>query len=182
MGKRVDLPDAEMARRYEAGESTWALARAYSVSHETIGRRLRAAGVKMRPRGGPQGNRYGRGKAGWHKRGGPLWVSKDGYLATHGREGKQCHIHRGCWEAYQGPIPKGHVVHHIDGDQTNNAIGNLACMTNGEHVGLHNTTREVAGGGLAMVANSGGAGGVLRRIRRRTGVGSDTPDTEEAGR
>ena len=136
----IELPVEEITVRYRAGESTSTLGCAYDVGRITIGRRLRAAGVKMRPRGAPQGNQYGRGKAGWHKRGGPL-CDCHGYLQTKNREGKNCSVHRGCWEAYHGPIPSGHDVHHLDDDQQHNAIGNLACMPHGEHMRMHGTQR-----------------------------------------
>lgn len=29
------------------------------------------------------------------------------------------------WEAYNGPVPNGYVIHHKNGDKTDNEIGNL---------------------------------------------------------
>jgi|WetSurMetagenome_2_1015567.scaffolds.fasta_scaffold1032607_2 hypothetical protein len=51
--------------------------------------------------------------------------------------GKSYRVHRLIWEAVNGSIPDGHVIHHIDGNPLNNDIANLACMTNAEHVRLH---------------------------------------------
>jgi len=45
--------------------------------------------------------------------------------------------HRAVYEEAYGPIPDGHVVHHIDGDPLNNAIENLDAMSLGAHVQLH---------------------------------------------
>ena len=131
----IDLPEAEMAARYEADESTPALGRAYGVSPGTIWRHLRAAGVKLRPCGAAPGNKYGR------KRGGPLSINH-GRLGTRDREGKPQYIHRGCWEACCGPVPDDYVVHHIDGDRMNNEIENLACLPHGEHTRLHAEKRR----------------------------------------
>ena len=126
----IELPVDEMAARYEAGESTHALARAYGVCQQTTRCRLLAAGVTMRPRGVPPGRKRR------HKRGGPLHTNF-GYLQTHDRDGNHCRVHRGCWEAYHGAIPDGHVIHHRDEDRMNNTVGNLSCMTNSEHSSWH---------------------------------------------
>ena len=155
MPARINVPVEAMAARYEAGESTRALARVYGVCQATVWRRLFAAGVTMRPSGAPPGNEYSLGyknalgnksKLGQHKRGGPLHISH-GYLCTYDHEGKQCRVHRGCWEAYHGAISDGYVVHHIDEDRLNNAVENLSRMTNGEHAALHNREQESLGVG-----------------------------------
>ena len=59
-GPYVSPPTAEMAKRYEAGDTPGALAEVYDVSESTIRNRLRAAGVKMRPCGAPPGNDHAR--------------------------------------------------------------------------------------------------------------------------
>lgn len=51
------------------------------------------------------------------------------------RRGKR--LHRVVWEHHHGPIPKGHHVHHIDGDRSNNDIFNLECVPGGEHLSRH---------------------------------------------
>ena len=33
------------------------------------------------------------------------------------------------WEQHNGPIPPGHVIRHADGDNTNDDIGNLRCVS-----------------------------------------------------
>jgi len=139
MRRNIDLPVDEMVKRYEAGETTWALARGYDVCQETICRRLYAAGVVMRPCGFPAGHTLNHGR---HKRGGPLHTTDGGYRGTLDREGKICRVHRACWVAYHGAIPDGHVVHHLDGNPANNDIENLSCVSHGEHWRLHNIKRE----------------------------------------
>lgn len=137
--KVVGLPVTELAERYHAGESAATLGRAYGVCRMTVANRLHAAGVKMRPSGTGGGPRLGSKNK--PKRGGPLFVTR-GYLITYDREHRQCFVHRGCWEAHYGPIPNGHIVHHTDGDCQHNAIGNLACMTPGDHNRLHYRMRK----------------------------------------
>lgn len=56
----------------------------------------------------------------------------------------------GCWDYYYrwlwtqkvGPIPEGFVIHHIDGDETNNDLSNLKCISETEHKSLHGKQRE----------------------------------------
>lgn len=53
---------------------------------------------------------------------------------------KHVYEHRFIWEQWNGPIPKGYVVHHRDGTfagRSRNTRDNLALMTIGEHVALH---------------------------------------------
>ena len=67
-------------------------------------------------------------------------INSDGYLhITSKKEGYHHQkLHRLIWEKHNGPIPKNHVIHHIDGDKLNNDINNLQCMEFGEHSTYHN--------------------------------------------
>ena len=47
-------------------------------------------------------------------------------------------LHRAIWEFYSGKkIPKGYVIHHIDGNRGNNDYSNLMCVSHTEHAALH---------------------------------------------
>lgn len=46
-------------------------------------------------------------------------------------------MHRYVWEYYNGPIPEGYEVHHIDGNKGNNDISNLQLLTISEHKKFH---------------------------------------------
>ncbi len=46
-----------------------------------------------------------------------------------------------CDELGLTELPAGFVVHHIDGDKTNNSLNNLALLTNGAHTRLHQLER-----------------------------------------
>jgi len=46
-------------------------------------------------------------------------------------------LHRWLWEQANGPIPEGGVIHHRDGDNQNNALGNLQLVTESEHRRIH---------------------------------------------
>lgn len=45
--------------------------------------------------------------------------------------------HRLVWIKAYGEIPKGYVIHHIDGDKTNNSLDNLECLPLSEHSRIH---------------------------------------------
>ena len=46
-------------------------------------------------------------------------------------------LHRVMWEHFNGPIPKGHIVHHINEDKTDNRVENLVLMERAEHMRHH---------------------------------------------
>ena len=59
------------------------------------------------------------------------------YRGYHGK-----YIHQAVWEHFNGKIPKGYIIHHIDGDKSNNDISNLQLMIQSEHIKLHQSLIE----------------------------------------
>lgn len=54
--------------------------------------------------------------------------------------------YRRLWEKLNGKkIPKGHHIHHLDNDKTNNDIKNLACLSPKEHFEIHRKSYELYG-------------------------------------
>ena len=51
------------------------------------------------------------------------------------RQGKR--LHAEIWKSHHGPIPKGHVIHHKDGNPGNNDIENLELLEHCAHTRLH---------------------------------------------
>lgn len=47
------------------------------------------------------------------------------------------YLHRVMWIEANGPIPKGHHIHHKDGNHLNNTLENLECITAAEHLSNH---------------------------------------------
>jgi hypothetical protein len=51
-------------------------------------------------------------------------------------------MHRDVWEHYNGKIPKGYHIHHIDGNPSNNDISNLQLMKASEHLRMEGKKRH----------------------------------------
>lgn len=63
---------------------------------------------------------------------------KDGrYIGSYGKI-----LHRDIWEYFNGEIPKGYVIHHIDGVPSNNDLSNLQIMTQSDHIKLHQKIKK----------------------------------------
>lgn len=60
----------------------------------------------------------------------------------HDSKGKRETMHKHVWEFYNGKIPKGHDIHHIDHNRANNKIENLSLHTKSEHAHLFNSGRN----------------------------------------
>lgn len=43
-------------------------------------------------------------------------------------------VHRLVWETFNGEIPDGYEIDHIDGNKQNNALSNLRCVTHTENM------------------------------------------------
>lgn len=50
-------------------------------------------------------------------------------------------LHRYIWEYYNGEIPEGYHIHHIDGNKANNDIDNLELIKATKHAELHGLDR-----------------------------------------
>ena len=45
--------------------------------------------------------------------------------------------HRVVWERANGPILPKRIIHHINGNKSDNRLENLECITQSEHMKLH---------------------------------------------
>lgn len=64
-------------------------------------------------------------------------ISKDGYYRLQlYKDGvkKQYILSRAVWEAFNGKIPDGYEVNHIDEDKSNNCLSNLNLMTKADNI------------------------------------------------
>ena len=67
--------------------------------------------------------------------------TKSGYIRMR-RNGERRFEHVFVWESFFGEIPEGCQIHHIDGDKTNNDIGNLQLVTALEHKRIHSGCKK----------------------------------------
>ena len=51
-------------------------------------------------------------------------------------------LHRLIYENVYGEIPDGHIIHHKNGDKTDNCILNLEAITVEEHNSIHHTGKN----------------------------------------
>ena len=56
---------------------------------------------------------------------------------------KTARIHRLVYESFVGSIPKGMIVHHINGDKQDNSVENLLLLTSKEHAQEHKFPRQM---------------------------------------
>lgn len=72
---------------------------------------------------------------------------------------KPVRLHIYVWEYYNGPVPKGYHVHHIDHNPDNNEIENLQLLSEHEHLCLHAAlqAKEVTRQNLAKYAQPAAA-------------------------
>ena len=65
------------------------------------------------------------------------------YIGERGKNGKRKNVykHRWIWEQAYGPIPPKMQIHHKDGNQLNNALNNLKCVSHKEHRKIHGPDR-----------------------------------------
>jgi hypothetical protein len=76
---------------------------------------------------------------------GESFVNKLGYRMVLDQFDRLKNEHDLVWETHnKRRLPKGHVIHHKDGDKLNNAIDNLELMTFSEHSKLHWKLRKEA--------------------------------------
>ncbi len=50
--------------------------------------------------------------------------------------------HRMVWEEAHGPLPKGHIIHHLNGIKSDNRLENLAAMSRADHHIKHSEPYE----------------------------------------
>lgn len=59
--------------------------------------------------------------------------NRSGYFWSTSKKTGNVSMHRYVWNYYNGEIPEGYEIHHIDGDPSNNDIKNLKCSKRCEH-------------------------------------------------
>ena len=76
-------------------------------------------------------------------------ISSSGYYQV-SRKGMSRKVHRVIWELFNGPIPKGLVIDHIDGNSLNNNIRNLALKTTAQNTRNSRMNRRNKSGAVGV--------------------------------
>lgn len=131
--RRIHFDDAELVRMFTEGKTAAEMAVILGCSTHPVKRALRRLGLRRpaKPRAGVMaGKNNPQWKGGRRTRG-------DGYVVVWTPRGEMLE-HRAVMEEILGrPLRPSEVVHHKDGNKSNNAPANLEVMSQSEHVRLH---------------------------------------------
>lgn len=113
----------EMKNLYQEGFSYAEIAKMYGVPRQVVRQKIMSKEKKLLPFMVMDGIKFHCTTAGY-------FMGKV--------DGEGIMFHRYIYEREHGKIPDGYLIHHIDGDPTNNSIDNLQRVTPAEHCQIHN--------------------------------------------
>lgn len=153
--------EQQVKELYEQGESTWSIAKLLGISQMQVRRLLKKAGVATRP---ISANRGPVEKGGTHHWGPKITAGLRGHVGANlGKRGPDAPNWKGgiqtdpngrvrvwdpdrkryipravtVWQDANGPVGKGFVVHHRNGDPADDRLENLIRLSNSEHLRVH---------------------------------------------
>lgn len=139
--QRLTPVDMEkITERYKAGESTSSIALSFGLNASSVQRKLKAAGVEIRPAGFRKGAEHHAWVGGRHVPGDGyvrVWLTDDDLFYSmaqrHSPHGGYVLEHRLVMARHIGrPLEEHETVHHIDGNKLNNSVENLQ-LRSGKH-------------------------------------------------
>lgn len=92
-------------------------------------------------------------------------------ITLHNGTRRHVRIHQLVWWAFRGQVPRGSILHHRDGDPTNNRLSNLEVQSRSDHASHHHT-RMLADPATVLQAHEHGA--TYDQLAARYGVSRRT--------
>jgi len=131
--QRKPIDSSGIANMYLDGMSANEIAKTFGVTYQCIYDRLAEEGIKTRNRREQiksmiQRGTYNVRKGETHKNWKGGKTQSGGYTLLMVDRHKYKPEHRIVWEQHNGPLPKNWVVHHLNGNKSDNRIENLAGM------------------------------------------------------
>lgn len=125
--KKID----EMHEMYIAGYSLSKVAEFYGVSRQSVYELFKNNGKKTRELKKLDYVEFNGCK---------YTIRNTGYFAK--TSGDRSLLHRDMWEFFNGKIPDGFDIHHLDENKLNNHIENFICIDKSDHTKLHNDLKK----------------------------------------
>jgi hypothetical protein len=133
-----ELNPREIGERLNVDSSTiadWILA--LGIPSRSLSEARKLSEKKKRLRYEAEGKRYESWKGG-------RYTHSDGYVYVTPKIGMRPTLeHRWLWEQANGPIPKDHHIHHLNGIRNDNRLENLICVPKREHNKFGSPTKKL---------------------------------------
>jgi len=133
-----EISTEQLKQWYQEGMSTLEISQKIGITAQSVYQRLLKAGIPLRSfskaitlasQRGRKRQQTGDKNARWK---GGRSLTTDGYIEVR-IDGKQCPEHRVVWEKAHGVIPKGWVIHHLNGKRDDNRLENLCALQRKRH-------------------------------------------------